>query len=648
MLRRSSCVVTLAASLLLVVPLLSPAPPAVGDETDVVSGLMGQVLALQARIDLLDSQVKKLQWDPVFQGSLSVVDSENHSLMRVLGQQDGATMTVGQGDSMVELKAGQDGSLTIGQEGQAQIKLNLSGDEIELLLGQEDGIHTLIRQKANGTDLILGSDDGKQARLTMDQDGGELVIGDRSGRQARLVMRDDFTELLLGQDSGRQVHIIENGEGAKQTMGNGAAPDITLDGKNDGGVITVGKPGGNAIALNQQGGKGKITIGPSGAAVVTLAAAGKGGELYFGTEEGKSVNLATNEDGGELELGKADGTRVQISTVSSDQAIVQVGVGEKRASLQVGSENVGLLTKSDEGAGQFGVFDGGFGMLLSKGASRLVLVGQDDGDDPAVQLYGTGRNEPTVLLQGQGGGGKLFIGEGGEDAAINLKTNGSNDSQLLMGKTGSPHVAIIAGQAETSLLVVDGNNKAGTFSDGSQLKLITQDGGDVTELGKSEKGWGLMLTKAQQLEAALSTLEGKGLALRMYEQGQQVGAFGASPDGSGGTLRIYSGGSGATVSLSAEGGAGLVTAFNESGAPVLKLNAALQAFVVFNTSGTPIAALAKTRTNAGGEVAIYGPGGDVAFGAASVAEGGGAACAKRASGKGDCLGVGLPLMGGGN
>ena len=106
--------------------------------------------------------------------------------------------------------------------------------------------------------------------------------------------------------------------------------------------------------------------------------------------------------------------------------------------------------------------------------------------------------------------------------------------------------------------------------------------------------------------------------------------------------------SGATVSLSAEGGAGMVTAFNESGAPVLKLNAALQAFVVFSTGGTPIAALSKTRTNAGGEVAIYGPGGDVVFGAASMPEGGGAACAKRASGKGDCLGVGLPLMGGGN
>lgn len=647
MLRQSSRVVTLAASLVLAVSLLSLlVPRASGD--DLTGNLMGQVLALQARLDLLENKMQKLERDPTFEGGLSVVDFDNKLLMRVSGQQDGASVMIGQGNSMVQITAGQDGSISIGQDGQSQAKLSLSGDDVQLLLGQEGGLHALIHQQANGTDLVLGSDEGKQARLTMDADGGELVIGDSRGRQARLVMRGDFTELLLGQDSGRQVHIIENGEGAKQTIGNGGSPDITLDGKGDGGIVTVGKPGGNVIALKQQGSDGKITIGPAGAGVVTLAAAGKGGELYFGTAEGKSVNLATNENGGKLELGKSDGTRVQIGTIAGDQAIVQVGVGDRRASLQAGSQIVGMLSQSDDGAGQFGSFDGGFGMLLSKGGGRLAMLGQDDGDDPALQLYGTGGTDPSVVLQGQGQGGKLFLGAGGEDAAINLKTNGSNDSQLLMGKSGSPHVEIVAAQAETSLMVVDGNNKAGTFSDGSQLKLITEDGGDKAELGKSDRGWGLMLSQAQQLAAGLSTLEGKGLALRMYDQGQQVGAFGASPDGSGGTLRIYSGGSGATVSLSAEGGAGMVTAFNESGAPVLKLNAALQAFVVFSTGGTPIAALSKTRTNAGGEVAIYGPGGDVVFGAASMPEGGGAACAKRASGKGDCLGVGLPLMGGGN
>jgi hypothetical protein len=196
--------------------------------------------------------------------------------------------------------------------------------------------------------------------------------------------------------------------------------------------------------------------------------------------------------------------------------------------------------------------------------------------------------------------------------------------------------------------VVDGSNRAGALSDGSQLKLVTEDGGDKTELGKSDQGWGLMLTQSQQLVAALSTLEGKSFAMRMYDQGQQVGAFGASPDGSGGTLRIYSGGAGATVALSAVGGAGEVNVFNENGAAVLRLDASNQAFVVFSPGGNPIAALSKTRTNGGGEVAVYGPGGDVVFGGASMAEGGGAACAKRPSGKADCLGVGLPLLGGGN
>ncbi len=648
MLRPSSRVVTLAASLLLVLVLQSlPAPRAAGD--DLVGNLMGQVLALQARLELVEDQVKKLQRDPVFEGSLTLNGVDGHPILQVRDDLGNATLTLGMGGLEANLQAGNVAALKLGAAGDSGLQASISvEDDVQLLLGLQDGMRTYIRQKTDAGEMTIGQEGGKQARLTMDTDGGELVLGESTGHLARLVVRDDFSELLLGQESGRLAQLKEGGDGGKLIIGNATAPSVNLEATGDGGTLTVGKQGSNAITLKQQGGDGKITIGPSGAAVVTLAAAGKGGELYFGTAEGKSVNLATNENGGQLELGKNDGTRVQIGTVAADQAIVQVAVGDRRASLQSGSEIVGMLSQGDDGAGQFGSFKGGFGMLLMEGSTRLAMLGLDDGDDAALQLYGTGGNEPTVVLQGQGEGGKLYIGKGGDEAAINLKTNGSNDSQLLMGKSGSPHVEIVAAQAETSLLVVDGNNKAGTFSDGSQLKVYAESGGDKVELGKAEKGWGLILSQAQQLAAALSTLEGRVLALRMYDKGNQVGAFGAAPDGSGGTLRVYSGGEKATVSLGGSDGAGYVTVADAGGNPIVGLDAAEALVAIYNTGGTAIASLSKASHGGGGNVTARDNGGVGVFSAGAASDGGGEACVGRQNGKVYCLGIGLPGMGTGN
>lgn len=649
--RRSSGVVTLAALLVAAVLLLRPVDPlpsAQAQDGNVVAALAGQVAELQFRVYQLEEKERLKEENLVVKGTLTVLDPSGKQMLMVFSDGDSAKLQLGQGGQEITLASGSEGTLEIGTPGGPTASLAVNGEHVQLLLGDEGGINARLLQKGNGAELIVGEQEGKQSRLTQDADGGELIIGDPSARHARLVTRGDFTELLLGQDSGKQVHILENGEGGTFSMGSGTSSDIKIAGKGDGGVITIGKEGGNTISLTQKGGDGKITIGPSGAAAVTLAAVGKGGELFFGTEDSKRVNLATNNDGGKLELGKSDGTRVQIGTTAPDRAIVQVAVGDRRAALESTSELVGMISQSEVGAAQVGDSDKGFGMVLSKQDSLLALIGQEDGDDPAVQLYGTGGNEPTVVLQGLGQGGRLLIGKGGEEAAINLKTNGSNDSQLLMGLKGSPHIEVVAAPDQTSLLVIQGKNQAGAFSDGSELKVFSEDNGNKAELGKMQKGWGLMLTMGQQLEAALSTLEGKGMALRMYEQGQQVGAFGAAPDGSGGTLRIYAGGPKATVSLGAVDGAGVITAYDSGGNPILALDASQYAIAVYSTGGAAIAQLSKSSTGDGGNVTTSSGAGSGVFSAGAASDGGGEACVIRQNGKGYCLGIGLPGMGSGN
>jgi hypothetical protein len=107
-------------------------------------------------------------------------------------------------------------------------------------------------------------------------------------------------------------------------------------------------------------------------------------------------------------------------------------------------------------------------------------------------------------------------------------------------------------------------------------------------------------------------------------------------------------GNNATAVMGADQGGGVVAAFKD-GQAIAQLSAGANPSIsLFNSSGTSVASLSYSSSKSGGNVTTRDNGGNGVFSAGSASDGGGEACVIRDGGKGYCLGIGLPLMGGGN
>ena len=626
---------------------LAPGARAQDPTFEVVFAKLGE---LEARIILLENELRQKeaerQENLVVSGTLTVVGKDGRSLLLVDSDGGNARIVVGQGSAReITLLAGSEGAVEIGVAGVPLARLFASDDSVELTLGQEQGPQARLYQIGSGGELKIDTDDGQTARLTQDASGGELVLGEDEGRAARLVFRPDGSELVLGQDTGKQVRLAETADGGQLSVGQAGAPALLLKASGDSSQLTLGKSGGQTLELRHDGGTGKLTVGKAGAPDVTLTSTPQGGQLLLGAGTEPKVELSSNDVGGQLQMGPSDGVRVQIGT-RGEVAVLQAGSGDDRSWLAAGGEFTGLITNSSQGSALLGEDQEFFGVRLRQDSQPVVLLGAKGSEPVGLQFFSAGA-DPTVSLQGEGEGGTLLLGKGGDDAPVKLSATAST-TELLLGKSGTKHVELITEADTAQVSIVDGSSQAGLIARGADFGIAVDESTGKVELGKMSGNWGVNLYDKSQLLAGLGTQGGGRFALRLYEDGNQVGAFGAAPDGSGGTLRIYAGGAKATATLGAVNGAGLISAYDAGGSPVLSMTASDHAFAVYNSAGVPIATLSQSSHGNGGNVTASDGGGNGVFSAGAASDGGGEACVVRDNGKGFCLGIGLPGMGSGN
>jgi hypothetical protein len=246
----------------------------------------------------------------------------------------------------------------------------------------------------------------------------------------------------------------------------------------------------------------------------------------------------------------------------------------------------------------------------------------------ALRIYAAARPAAEIgNAAGFGGAVRLFAPDG-DKLAVSLQGHGNG--------SGKVHV-FAAGEEEAVLL------------DGEKKSLVVQAEAGAATLGNRGGSWGLFLGPKEGIPVAeIAQPEGKGMALRLFEQGTQIAALGSAP-GQGGAIRIFASDGTAAVGVNATPEGGLVQAFRagKGGAALVGQEPAV---VVYNDAGTGVASLSLSK-NAGGNVSVSAPDGTRAFAAGSTANGLGEACVWRMSGGGPkthCLGIGLPGMGSGN
>ena len=597
-----------------------------------ITAMGGQIAELQAKIADLEAKLENLK----------VKSLEVEGVMVARETSEGAEVSVGSGENQILMTVGAGGELSIGKDGGQQIALSVGEDQIDLLLGAPEGAGIHILQKDSGGEVAIKSDEGKVARMSLTDDGGEVILQD-GGHTITLSLRSGGSELTLLKD-GKTISLKETGDGGSLAFGPSGGASVTLVAAGDGGSLTIGKSGGKNAKLSQEGGSPTLSLGTGSNPEVKLTNVGSGGELSFGGQSTKA-KLSSNESGGTLELGDPAAARVRLGTPDGDP-IVEVGNAENRTVLHAGAESTGLEVKSAPGVAQVGNFESKWGLALSNGGNPQILVGQEGATHNTVNIY-EGGNEPKVTLRAGTDGGDLFIGEGLGNAPVVLSTE-AGDAKLYLGTESGKHIELKHEGSDDSVSLIGTSNVIRMVSEGSDIGVKVESSFGHLDTGVFNGQWGYNLEDSQgQLIAGLGHTAGKAMALRLYDDGALIAAVGSAPDNTGGTVRTYNGGN-ATAVMGSDQGGGVVAAFKD-GQAIAQLSAGANPSIsLFTSSGTAVASLSYSSSKSGGNVTTRDNGGKGVFSAGAASDGGGEACVIRDGDKGYCLGIGLPLMGGGN
>lgn len=234
------------------------------------------------------------------------------------------------------------------------------------------------------------------------------------------------------------------------------------------------------------------------------------------------------------------------------------------------------------------------------------------------------------------------LGEGG--AVFEVNGNG-------VASFGSGQFVTIRANG-TAEIGMQSSGTAGLFlraAGDSQIRL-TGPAGDVA-LASTANAHGVMVYGAapEKPQAALGSLDGRGIALRLLSSsGKTIVAGGENPESPGTGLLYVGDGSRNLAALAVDGtGGGLVHAFAPDGTVGSALVGADRIVAAYNSTGAPVATLGKSDKSEGGNVTTRNPAGDGVFSAGfNSAVGGGDACVYRVNRqKTFCLGIGVPGLG---
>jgi hypothetical protein len=305
---------------------------------------------------------------------------------------------------------------------------------------------------------------------------------------------------------------------------------------------------------------------------------------------------------------------------------------------------IGVTTVSTDGAAILGKAPEGWGLALSKQGAKLALLGTSAQEKMGLVLFSN--NAPTTVLKADNDGGVLKFGVGAHPK-VELKSN-DKGGQMQLGNTDAAKVQLGTMGSDSIVQVSKSEERAFLIAGGDQVGAMAKTSDGFAELGKHSKGgFGFMLSKQTQPMANLGTYEGRGAALRVFgNQGSQIIAAGEGPEG-GGTVRVFpSNGGSSLAQMDAFPSGGYVGAFLPNGSPFAAFDGSERVVAVYNDAAMPVATLGLGSNGSGGNVTTRDSAGSGVFSAGATQDGGTACVIHK--GKIHCLGIGLPLMGGGN
>jgi len=557
--------------------------------------------------------------------------------------QDGAKLEVSGGiDRSLELSASPgETKLEISDSANAEIALgSLEGGEtgIEISAGNETVFE--VKSGSEGASLTLGSEDGQHASLEAGEEAS-LSLGQGEEPAVKLAAIENGGELSLGAGAEPVVALSAEGDEGRLELG-GADAAATLSGKGELGTLVVGKENGKRAELSTEGTGGLLELSKGGEPSVTLEAASEGGQLLLGPGGDPTLKLTSKSGGGEIMAGE-DGKSLKLGMTQAGDPAFQIEDSDKRVSLTV-NEIVGIVAVSPDGAVVLGKGPDGWGMSLTKQGTKMAMLGTAAGQKLALTLFSN--NAPTTVLKADNDGGVLTFGIGTKPK-VELKSN-DKGGQMQLGNTDAAKVQIGTMGSDTIVQVSKGNDRAFLIAGGEQVAAVAKTDEGFAELGKHSKGgFGFMLTKQTKPMANLGTYEGRGIALRVFgDQGSQIIAAGQGPEG-GGTVRVFPANGGSSYAqMDAFPTGGYIGAFFPNGSPAAALDSQEHVVAVYNKAGMPVATLGIGSNGTGGNVTTRDSSGSGVFSAGATQDGGTACVIHK--GKIHCLGIGLPLMGGGN
>jgi hypothetical protein len=158
---------------------------------------------------------------------------------------------------------------------------------------------------------------------------------------------------------------------------------------------------------------------------------------------------------------------------------------------------------------------------------------------------------PEATVTNPGGGMALRVYESGTEVLAAGSVSGKGGTVRIFSTSGTNAGASMDVNPDGSgtIQAADSTGSKGVKLDGEKMTLLIDSDDGKVDLGKTDEGWGLVLSDSGgQPMAELSEPQGKGMALRIYNQGANAAQIGTAP-GTGGLLRLFASGDKRTIGM---------------------------------------------------------------------------------------------------
>jgi hypothetical protein len=276
--------------------------------------------------------------------------------------------------------------------------------------------------------------------------------------------------------------------------------------------------------------------------------------------------------------------------------------------------------------------------VKGKGSQQMIT----DGEKGFVVQSGENKLASLGLKAGGGNSGQLFIFSGGGTPVFQATSEGGG-AEVIIGDESIPHIKMDTqgGQAEITA-EGGGDNEISMIASQGLAQLRADTDGFAVSLGKLDGQIGMIIEQGNKLMAEFSKPNDRNAAsVRVYAaSGKLVAGMGGQSGEPESGLVVVNGPSGQAM-LTGEGWLGL----KDNDMLKVVASAADRVIALYGEGSEYILTLSPGQSG-GGNITTFDTGGTGVFSAGATADGGTACVVHK--GKITCLGIGLPLMGGGS